>query len=167
MMMDAWVEPSDAYLYETTGGEDYYAFSVDDGDFLAAVDGDGIRRVRISVQDRSIEVEGEPSEGMTWLRLDQDVFAEFVIVGNSEGDFSVVETGDVVMIEGLYGEQNCCFFHTEFSNSPLTYLPYTFTGKNYFDLSDLETEGVVHFCDGKTNEVIKTVSLVQLSAPEA
>ena len=72
------------------------------------------------------------------------------------------------MIEGLYGEHLCCFSDIEVYDVIENDVPFTFNGKNYFDLSDLETEGVVHFCDGKTDTVIQTVSYSEfITAPEA
>ncbi len=161
------VDPSESYLYEDTR-DNGFDFSVGYGDFYASVAGAGLKRARISLADRSVEVEGEPSEYRVWLGLTQEFPDTFVIEGNSEGNFSICQTGDVIMIEGLYGEQLCQFSDIDVHDVITNEVPFTFNGKNYFDLSDLDTDGVIHFCNGEDNTVIQTVPYSKfITVPEA
>ena len=154
--LDVKVDPSEYYLYENTR-DTGFSFGVGYEEFYASVGGAGLKRARIGLVDYSVEVEGEPSEYRVFMSLARDVTGVFVIMGNSEGNFSICQTGDVIMIEGLYGEQLCEFFDIADDDGIPNEVPFTFNGKNYFDLSDLETDGVIHFCNGETNTVIQSI----------
>ncbi len=136
-------------------------FSTSYGDFYVGVWGDNLKRARIDIEDRSVTVEGEPSEYRIYLAIDGELLESLWLEGECDGTFSVHVTGSQIRVEGLYGEQFLNCYDENFTTYGEKTL--TFNGNNYFDFSAFETEGVIYFCNGEDDTVLTSIQCTAIN----